>query len=164
MRGHDLPTSQKAIKKIIKIISETPHQNWWGADQNNLEFYDLGCGRGNVLIAIKKAFPQFSVIGIEKNPLQTFFAKLKTFLLRQDILFQKIDLFKVNLEKADIIYAYLWYDLMPDLEKKLKNELKKGAIIITNTSSFPNWQPEEIYLTHSKKPDFEKLFVYVKKN
>lgn len=168
MRSHDLPTSSQAIKEIIKMISEK-NQNKSRTlakvrDKNNLKFYDLGSGKGNVLIAIKKTFPEFSVIGIEKSFLQIFFAKLKSFILRQDISFQKTDLFKVNLEKANIVYTYLWYDLIPGLEKKLKNELKPGAVIITNTSNFPNWQPEEVYIVHPKKPDFEKLFVYIKKD
>ena len=68
----------------------------------------------------------------------------------------------LDLQNADVVYTYLWYDLMPSLEKKLKNNLKKGAIVITNTSNFPNWQPKETHITYSKNPEFEKLFVYVK--
>jgi alanine-alpha-ketoisovalerate/valine-pyruvate aminotransferase len=68
------------------------------------------------------------------------------------------------LEKADIVYTYLWYDLMPILEKKLEKELKSGAIVITNTSHFAFWQPIEIINTWPNIRDskFEKLFVYKK--
>ncbi|MDI6591454.1 MAG: hypothetical protein QME61_00720 [Patescibacteria group bacterium] len=155
MAGHDLPTSQKAIKKIIKIIKKRKYEK--------ANFYDLGCGRGDVVFAIKKNFPDFSVQGIEKRSLQIFFTKFRNFFLRRDIIFQKNDLFEISLEKADIIYTYLRYDLMPEIEKKLKNELKKGVLVITNTTSFPNWQPEEIHIVHPKQPNFEKLFVYIKK-
>ncbi len=154
-KGHDLPTSKKAIKKICEIISK--HQT----KSNN--FYDLGCGRGTLALAIKKAFPQFHVYALDKSHLRLFFAKIKTCLLKQKIHFQKTNLFKKDLRNADIIYTYLWYDLMPPLEKKLKKELKKGALIITNTSCFPNWQPTTTYIIHPKNPDFEKLFVHVKK-
>jgi len=54
---------------------------------------------------------------------------------------------------------------MPPLEKKLQKELKKGAMVITNTSKFPNWKPVQKIITYSKTsnvPDFETLFVYVK--
>ena len=54
---------------------------------------------------------------------------------------------------------------MPMLEKKLQNELKQGALVVTNTSRFQNWQLVEkagTYPKVSRTPDFETLFVYVK--
>jgi hypothetical protein len=73
-----------------------------------------------------------------------------------------MNLFETDLRNADIVYTYLWYDLMPPLEKKLQRELKKGAIVITNTSNFPNWKPVKTYVTCLRVPSFEKLFVYIK--
>ncbi len=154
---HDLATSRRAIKTIYKIISD------YNLDAGN--FYDLGCGRGTLVLAIKKSFPDFSVWGVDKNIVRIFFAKLKAWLLGRKINFKRRDILKMDasdLQNADIIYTYLWYDLMPLLEKKLKNNLKKGTIIITNTSNFPNWQPKETHITYPKNPEFEKLFVYVK--
>lgn len=154
---HDLATSRRAIKTIYKIISD------YNLESGN--FYDLGCGRGTVVLAIKKSFPNFSIWGIDRNIVRIFFAKLKVWLLGQKINFKRRDILKMNsldLQNADIIYTYLWYDLMPLLEKKLKDNLKKGALVITNTSNFPNWQPKEIYITYPEKPEFEKLFVYIK--
>jgi len=155
---HDLATSRRLIKTIYKIISD------YNLEAGN--FYDLGCGRGTLILAIKRKFPDFSVWGIDKNIIRIFFAKLKAWLLGRKINFKRGDILKMNasdLQNADVVYTYLWYDLMPPLEKKLKNNLKKGAIVITNTSNFPNWQPAETYITYPKNPDFEKLFVYIKK-
>lgn len=152
--GHDLPTSKNAVRVISKIISK------YKPEAKN--FYDLGCGRGTLALAIKKNFPDFEVYGIDKSPFRILFAKLKAYFLGRKINFKKSDLFNENLKSADIVYTYLWYDLMPPLEEKLKKELKNGAVIITNTSYFPNWQPSETYITYPKKLDFEKLFVYIK--
>jgi len=91
---------------------------------------------------------------------------LKSIFSGQKINFKKQDIFETNLKDADIVYTYLWYDLMPPLEKKLQEELKQGAIVITNTSNFPNWKPIEKVITYpkvSKMPDFETLFIYIKK-
>ncbi len=157
VKGHDSPTSKKTIKQLIKIISKHKPEA--------INFYDLGCGRGTVALAIKKELPQLEVRGIDYNAVRIFFAKLKSFFLRRKVDFKKQDLFKTDLQKADIVYTYLWYDLMPPLEKKLHSELKSGAIVITNTSKFPNLQPVEIVATHKKVPklsDFETLFVYKK--
>lgn len=154
--SHDLPTSKKAILNIVKIIKK--HKS------NALNFYDLGCGRGRVVLAIKKEIPNLNVYGIDKNIFRIFSSKLKAFFLKRKINFIRENIFNLNLSEADVIYTYLWYDLMPILEKKLQKELKKGAIVITNTSHFPNWMPKEIINTwdNIKDSKFEKLFVYEK--
>ena len=168
-RGHDLATSQRAIKALIKIISR--HK----PDAKN--FYDLGCGRGTLVLAVKRKLPCLRVYGIDNNEIRIFFARLKSIFLGQKINpvrnvisngvnFKKQDIFETNLENADIVYTYLRYNLMPLLEKKLQDELKQSAIVITNTSNFPNWKPIEKIITYpkvSKMPDFETLFVYIKK-
>src|SRR3989344_7241758 len=79
--GHDLATSRRAIRVICKIISDYKI--------NNGNFYDLGCGRGTVVSAVKKSFPNFSVWGVDKNIIRTLFAKLKARLLGRKINFKK---------------------------------------------------------------------------
>ncbi|MGB9608939.1 MAG: class I SAM-dependent methyltransferase [Minisyncoccia bacterium] len=154
--GHDLPTSQKAILEIIKII------NKYNPQAKN--FYDLGCGHGKVVLKIKKSFPRLEVFGIDKNKFRIFISKIKALFFGVKINFISANIFNLNLKAADVVYTYLWYDLMPILEEKLKKELKPGAIVITNTSHFLNWQPIEIINTwpNNKDPKFEKLFVYKK--
>lgn len=156
VRGHDLPTSRRATKALFKIISE---------HKTTGNFYDLGCGHGALACRIKKKFPTLCVYAIDNNSVRIFFAKIRAFLFRQNIKFLRKDIFEVNLNNADIIYTYLWYDTMPPLEKKLQKELKQGAIVITNTSNFPTWKPIQKIVTYpkaSKTPDFETLFVYQK--
>jgi len=155
LRGHDLPTSKRAIKALVNIIlTYKPKTD---------KFYDLGCGRGDVVVAIKKELPFLTVCGIDSNTIRIFFSRIKAGILKRKILFSKQNIFQANLNTADVIYTYLWYDLMSPLEKKLQKELRPGSIIITNTSSFPTWKPEKTYITCPKNPDFEKLFVYIKK-
>jgi trans-aconitate methyltransferase len=158
VRGHNLSTSRRVTKALFKIISE---------HKTARNFYDLGCAHGALACRIKRRFPTLSVYAIDNDPVRIFFAKMKAFLLRQDIKFLRKDIFEVNLSNADIIYTYLWYDIMPPLEKKLQRELKQGAIVIANTSNFPTWKPIQKIVTYhkvSKTPNFETLFVYQKKN
>lgn len=42
---------------------------------------------------------------------------------------------------ADVIYIYLLQKGVNKLEEKLRKELKKNAVIITQTYHFPNWKP-----------------------
>jgi len=156
VRGHDLPTSRRATKALFKIISE---------HKTARNFYDLGCAHGTLAVRVKRKFPLLCIYGIDNNPVRIFFAKIRAFLFRQNIKFLRKDIFEVNLSDADIIYIYLWYDIMPPLEKKLQSELKQGAIVITSTSNFPRWKPIQKIVTYpkvSKTPDFETLFVYQK--
>jgi len=157
LRGHDLSTSKRAIRALVKIISQyKPEAN---------SFYDLGSGRGTLVLAVKRKLPHLVVYGIDNSAIRIFFAELKFRLLNRKVNFKKQDIFQTDLRNVDIVYTYLWYDLMPLLEKKLQKELKQGAIVITNTSNFPTWKPIQKVVTYpkvSKTPDFETLFVYVK--
>ncbi len=157
LRRHDLPTSRRAMRHLVKIISQYKPEA--------ANFYDLGCGRGTVVLHIKGEFPHLKVYGTDNSAVRIFFAKLKAMLLGRRVKLAKQDIFKTNLRDADIVYTYLWYDLMPPLEKKLQAELRKGALVITNTSNFPNWKPVKKVITCpkvTKLPDFETLFVYIK--
>ena len=145
IRGHDLPTDSKTTKLICKIIAE------YSPEASN--FYDLGCGRGALAIRIKRAFPNLCVYGVDTSSIRIILATLRALLLRADVRFLRKDIFDVNLGNADIVYTYLWYDTMPPLEKKLQKELKKGALVIANTSYFPNWEPIQ---------QIETLFLYRK--
>ena len=157
-QGHDLPTSGRATRALIKVIKQ------YKPDAKN--FYDLGCGHGSLSSAIKKTLPDLEIYGVDNSAIRIFFAKLQSKILGLEINFSKQDIFDTDLSSADIVYTYLWYDVTPPLEKKLQNELKPGAIVITNTSNFPAWQPIHEVVTYtkiSKLPDFETLFVYVKR-
>ncbi|MFH1405010.1 MAG: class I SAM-dependent methyltransferase [Patescibacteria group bacterium] len=155
LRGHDIPTNKSVINKMIQVIEKHNCQE--------KTFLDLGCARGVVALAIKKHFPKMNVSGVELYRLRVYFARAKAFFLRRDISLIIGDALKQDVSKADIVFCYLWYDLMPALEKKLLDELKTGAIVITNTSKFPNWVPLEIVRAqHSNTvvPDHDTLFVY----
>jgi len=157
-RGHDLPTSRRATRALANTIEK------YKPDAKN--FYDLGCARGALSLRMKKILPRVDIYGIDNSAVRIFFANLKKKILRRRINFQKQDIFKTDLRNADAVYTYLWYDLMPILEKKLQKELRQGAVVITNTSHFQDWQPTEKVVTYpkaSKTPDFETLFVYIKK-
>ena len=159
VRGHDLPTSRRATKALAATMRK------YKPDAKI--FYDLGCARGDLSLKLKKIMPRLEIHGIDDSATLIFFAKTKGLILRRKINFAKQDIFKTDLRDADVVYAYLWYDLLPALEKKLRRELKRGSVVITNTSHFtPNWQPTEKIATHpevSKTSDFETLFVYINK-
>ncbi len=158
IRRHDLPTSRRATKALASTIRK------YNPDAKN--FYDLGCARGTLSLRLKKFLPSLNIYGIDNSAVRIFFAALKSKILKRNVDFKKQDIFQTDLSNADVVYTYLWYDLMPILEKKLQKELKQSAVVVTNTSHFKDWQPVEKIVTCpkiSKTPDFETLFVYVKR-
>lgn len=157
IRGHDLPTSKRATRSLVVTIRK------YKPDAKT--FYDLGCARGTLSLRMKKNLPCLKIYAIDNSTVRIFFAKLKSKILRRKVNFQKQDIFKIDLRDADVVYIYLWYDLMPILEKKLQKELQQGTVVITNTSHFQDWQLTEKVITYPKvsvTPDFETLFVYIK--
>jgi 16S rRNA A1518/A1519 N6-dimethyltransferase RsmA/KsgA/DIM1 with predicted DNA glycosylase/AP lyase activity len=145
-----LSTSSKVIQFIVKILEQR---------RGNV-FIDLGCGRGKLVVAVKKKYPEIEVRGYENWPTQFFLAKLLAFLFRVKVKIFYQDLFSANLQEADVIFCYLPSNLMLTLEKKMEKELKNEAIIIANTFPFPNWTPIQIIITNSKNPNYGKLFIY----
>jgi len=154
--GHDLPTDKKQIKILFDIINEQKVAR---------TFYDLGCAHGSLAVRIKRKFPYLTVCAIDNDSVRIFFAKIRAFILRKKVNFICADILKTDLSQADILYTYLWYDIMPPLEQKLQKELKPGALVITNTSSFPNWKPIKTIEPEKRseqKVNIETLFIYRK--
>lgn len=153
---HDLPTSRRAAKALVASVKKySPCAK---------VFYDLGCAHGDLCFRLKKDLPNVEVQGIDNSVVRIFFANFKAKILGRKVSFRRLDIFAADLSAADVIYSYLWFDLMPPLEKKLQKELKPGVVVITNTSRFPNWRPcEKIATTQGfspQMPDHEVLFVY----
>lgn len=158
IQGHDLATSRRATRALADAIQKHKPEA--------KIFYDLGCAHGTLSLRLKNILPRLEIYGLDNSAIRILFAKLKSKMLRHNIKFQKQDIFKADLRKADVVYSYLWYDLMPVLEEKLQKELRQSALVITNTSHFQHWQPIEKIVTYAKisgTPDFETLFVYCKK-
>ena len=46
-----------------------------------------------------------------------------------------------NLEAADVVFCYLYPDVMRKLSKKLRQELKPGALIVSGNFALPGFNP-----------------------
>jgi len=152
--SNDLPTSRKVSRKIVEIIRTRK--------PNSKMFYDLGSCRGFFAISIKKYLPKLVVIGIDDSLFRIIFSRVMAFLRQADCNFVCGNIFKTDLRDADIVYAYLPRELMPDLEDKLLKELDKGTLIITNTTFLPNVKPIETFRMNGGETTHERIFVYLR--
>ncbi len=130
----DFASSHLAVDRVVKIIKERHLEKG--------QLYDLGSCRGSFAVKIASAFPGMKIIGIDDSWFRTLFSKTRGIFLK-NVSFRKANIFKSDISSADIIYVYLPQELMPDLQTKLKKELKAGNLVIANRVTFPNWQPAE---------------------
>lgn len=129
-----VPTKMNQIRKILKLAGI----------KKGKKFYELGSGDGRVVFEAAKLGA--ASIGIEQSWLRVLYSKYKARKLAFQTRFVKVDFYHNNIfnrtyRNADVIYIYLLPVGINKLEKKLKGELKKDSIIITQTYHFPNWKP-----------------------
>lgn len=138
-----IPTRGENLKTILKLAGV----------KRGKKFYELGSGDGRVVLeAAKLGADSF---GIEQSLLRVLYSKLKASKLNlKRAKFFHGNIFSKNYYDADIVYIYLLPKGVKKLESKLKNELKKGAIVITQTYHFENWKS-------FKKLDFSKEKIYL---
>ncbi len=125
-----VPTKMDHIRKILRLAGV----------KKGKKFYELGSGDGRVVLVAAKLGAES--IGIEQSFLRVIYSKYKSWILKfKKAHFYHGNIFSKNYSKADIVYIYLLTKGVKKLEEKLKKELKKGSIVITQTYHFPNWKP-----------------------
>ena len=137
-----VPTKLEVIKKILKLAGV----------KNGKKFYELGSGDGRVVIEAAKL--KASAVGIEQSLIRVLLSRYNSSKFK-NAKFYHGNIFDRNYSDADIIYIYLLLGGVNKLDTKLKKELKKGSIVITQTYHFKTWKPfKKIDL--SKGMDFSK--------
>ncbi len=151
-----LPVTQGALyvstsrTKISAFINAVPMR----ADQ---KLVDLGCGDGRVL---RKALKRYGVrtVGYEINPLAYLKARIFSFGSSK-IKIRRQNFWEADLSDADVVFCYLYPDVMKRLAVKLAAGLKPGAVIVSSNFSLPGWVPSKIVkLKHSLHND--PIFIY----
>ena len=102
--------------------------------------YDLGCGTGTVLIDVLKKYPNVQAIGVELSLIPYFIAKVRSFS-RPNMHVRFGNLFKTDLQEADVVFIYLLAKAYPKLLKKLKAELNHAALVVLEAWPFKDLEP-----------------------
>lgn len=125
-----VPTEMKKIKTILRLAGV----------KKGKTFYELGSGDGRVVLAAAKlgAFAN----GVEQSWIRVWISRYKARKERLvNAYFFHGDIFNRYYYPADTVYIYLLKEGVYKLETKLKSELKKGAVVITQKYHFKNWKP-----------------------
>lgn len=131
--GNDAPFVPTKIEKINKLFKEV------GLKKGQV-FYELGSGDGRVVLEAAKSGAK--AYGVEQSWLRVWYSRIQAKEQKiPNACFYHNNVFKLNYNPADITYIFLLPGGVEKLEKKLKQELKPGSLVITQTFHFKNWKP-----------------------
>jgi SAM-dependent methyltransferase len=125
-----VPTKTRSLNKILKA----------GGVKKGSIFYELGSGDGRVVIEAARLGAEGN--GVEQSWIRVWYSRLKAKDLNlNNTHFFHGNIFDRHYFPADVVYIYMLQNCVDRLEETLKKELKKGAIVITQTYHFKKWQP-----------------------
>ncbi|NVM03872.1 MAG: class I SAM-dependent methyltransferase [Candidatus Helarchaeota archaeon] len=130
-----VPTSKKQIRKMLKFAELQPNET----------LYDLGSGDGRILILAAIEF-NAKAVGIELNPLLVAYSNFRIFIerLQDKVQVRWGNIFLRDISEADVVTMYLLQQTNNRMMKKLKEELKPGARIVSYVYTFPDWEPIKV--------------------
>jgi hypothetical protein len=118
---------------------------------------DLGCGDGRVLRRTRKRY-RIKAIGYELNLMAYTKARLLCMGMK-GIEVRLRNFWKANLSEADVVFCYLYPDVLQDLCVKLVKELKPGAMVVSCNFALPEWRPHLVL-----RPDYslhnDPIYIY----
>ena len=125
-------TSRPRVTAVLDTLCLQPEQT----------LIDLGCGDGRLLTAATRRF-RARAVGYEINPLAYVMARLRC-LGNPRIEVRLKNFWKADLSAADVVFGYLYPDVMADLARKLQRELHPGAVFVSCNFPLPGKPPESI--------------------
>ncbi len=131
-----MPSSSRVRKVILEIIHNTNPRGI---------IFELGSGWGSMTFPMARRFPESNITSIENSPVPYFFSKC----MAQIFSYRNLKIFRENfyhvlLSDADVIFTYLYPGGMERLKEKFEKELKKNAVVISNTFAVPGWKPYRV--------------------
>jgi len=144
-----VPFAKTPDSNIDKILAELKRQNIPPGSR----LYDLGCGNGRVLFEAEKH--GYKSIGYELSLYQYLRGLIKKKLNRSKVKIIRKDFMRQDISDADVIFTFLVGGVMSRVGEKLKNNLKKGTIVISYGFAITNWKIDKILET---KPSLTYIY------
>ena len=113
------------------------------AEHQGQRFVDLGAGVGSVVNALARQYPDLHVSGVENAPATWLVGYLRT-LARRNCDWRWGDLWRTDLARYDVVYAFLSPAPMAALWAKVEREMKPGSVFVSNSFPFPGRDPDAI--------------------
>jgi hypothetical protein len=100
---------------------------------------------------------RYARFGFEVNPV-VFFGRLLS-LGKKKVSIKWGSFWSKDLSHADIIFCYLFPDVLERLAVNLKKELKPGARVVSCNFPLPGWLPQEI-LRPDESRNQDPIYIY----
>ena len=118
---------------------------------------DLGCGDGRILRAAADRLG-IRAVGYEVNPLA--YLKCRALcLFHPNVDIRARNFWHADLSEADLVFCYLYPDVLKKLSGKLHEELQPGATVISFNFPIPGFTPHRI-LRPAGALHGDPIFVY----
>lgn len=142
-------TNKKDFDAILKSVDLTVGET----------VYDLGCGKAHLLV---KAAKEYNVkgVGYEISLWPYVWAKFNVWRAKANVKIYFKNFFKDDLSKADVVFCYLFPEVMAKLEDKFKKELKQGSRVVSYGFKLPNIISTSEIITNDDNLELGKIFVY----
>lgn len=144
-----VPSKNKIVKQMIEAAEL----------KDGDRVYDLGCGDGRLLRESRKA-KDVEAIGIEASWLVSLLARLIRVFSKVKYKIIHGNFFESRLDEADVVFCYLFPNVMLKLQPKFESELKEGARVISHSFPIKAWQPVRTIQTKADKPKNFLIYVY----
>jgi SAM-dependent methyltransferase len=120
-------------------------------------FIDLGCGDGRVLRRARKRYG-VQATGYELNPLAYLKARLLCFG-RSGVRVRWQDFRGADLSQADVVFCYLFPDLLQEVTVLFRAKLKPGAVLVSCNFGLPGYIPWKV-LRPGGPLDNDPIYIY----
>ena len=127
-----LSTRQTSLA-VAEILSE----------RTELKIVDLGAGIGSIACSLAKRRPDFQITGIENSIFPWMIGRLRSARLR-NCRWLLGSFWDIPLTDYDVAYAYLSPAPMPSLWLKVTQEMRPGALLISNSFEVPDVEPTTV--------------------
>ena len=129
-----VPATQKQITNVLKVC-RTKGQG---------TLVDLGSGDGRIVHAAARN--GFTATGYELNTWLVLYSKLYSRFngINDRTVFERRDLWKVDLGRFDNIVIFGVADMMEELSDKLEKEMSEDACVVACRFPIENWKPTEV--------------------
>ncbi len=131
-------TNQKTYEALKKIL----------ALNNASTFLDLGSGLGGVVRSLSSL--KVKSIGVESAPLLWGLSSLLSMITLRGKILRK-NIWDTNLGEYDVVYAFLSPAIMTKLYFKVKKEMKKGSLFVSNSFEVDGVTADEIWQLDDKR-------------
>lgn len=129
-----IPTKDTDLEKMI-ILANTKKGD---------VVADLGSGDGKVVIALAQR--GIEAHGYENSPSLVWLSrrKIKQLGLQKKARIHWQGFETADLTKYDVVMMYTSKMTMERMEKRIQQQLKPGARVVSNTFQFPDWKPTKV--------------------